>query len=343
MKSVLLSGLTALVVATAAHAQGYLYEQPMAPNGGTLRSSQLWIDPSGQNDSDNDAIAWEDFTLQETTTITKIRWWGEAAPPLGFEISFFHQDPNTIAVQPDIFAAGSQPIDEHIYTSFVQTPVGGSLYQFDVTLAQPLVFDGLTRYFVSVVGRTPLSYATWRWAASPVGPNGTFWWQRGLHMYFHLPESRALALDGTPVSGCTAPAIYCTTKTNSQWCNPAIDFTGSPTASGSTSFHVTGAHFLNNKSGLLFYGSVPNGASFQGGTLCVKLPITRTSVQSSGGSASGSDCSGTYDYDFEALILGGTDPNLIAGAKVYAQYWSRDPASLSTTSLSNAVWFLVCP
>ncbi|MCC6409121.1 MAG: hypothetical protein IT453_18325 [Planctomycetes bacterium] len=343
MKSLALSLFFALVATLSADAQSFLYEQPMSPNGGTLRNSQLWVDPSGQNDLDSDAIAWEDFTLPQTTTITKLRWWGQTAPPLGFMVSFFNQDPNTIACQPDIFAAGSHPISEETYTTFTQVSVGGSMYQFEITLVTPLVFNGLTRYFVSVVGLTPIPYATWSWAQSPVGTNGTFWWMRGAHMYFHLADERAVALDGTPVAGCTAPSIYCTTKTNSLWCNPAIGYTGSPTASGSTAFHVTGVNFINKKSGLLFYGSTPNGVAFQGGTLCVKLPITRTSVQSSGGSTGTSDCSGTYDYDFESLILAGTDPSLVTGAKVYAQYWSRDPAAVSTTSLSNAVAFEICP
>ena len=38
----------------------------------------------------------------------------------------------------------------------------------------------------------------WNWAASNVGLHGTFWWMRGLHMYFHLGESRALALAAEP-------------------------------------------------------------------------------------------------------------------------------------------------
>ena len=331
-----------LLLSLSALAQTPAYIQPMAPNGGILRPSQMWIDPSGQNDSDTDAQAWEDFQLPQTTTITRVRWWGETAPTLGFTIEFWNQDPGTIAVQPDLFSGA---FSEDIYTSFTQTSAGGSMYQFDVTLVTPLQFDGLTRYFVSVVGLTPIPYATWNWAASPIGPNGTFWWQRGLHMYFHLPESRAMGLDGTPVSGCTSPAIYCTTKTNSLWCNPAIGFTGAPSASGATPFHVTGTKFINNKSGLLFYGSAPNGVAFQGGTLCVKLPITRTAVQNSGGSPTGSDCSGAYDFDFGAWILSGKDPYLAAGAKVYAQYWSRDPgfAPPNNVGLTDALRVVVCP
>ncbi len=182
------------LLATGARAQGYAYEQPMAPAGYPLRASQLWIDPSGQNDLDSDAIAWDDFELPQDTTITRVRWWGEAAPPLGFRIAFYHQDPGTIAVQPDIFAPGSGPISQVVYPSVAQLPVGGGLYQFEVALVAPLTFLANTRYFVSVVGRTPIAYATWSWAGSSTGPNGTFWWMRGAHMFFHLGDSRALAL-----------------------------------------------------------------------------------------------------------------------------------------------------
>jgi hypothetical protein len=344
-KNALLCGAALFLGAVSAAAQGYTYDQPMDPNGGTLRNSQLWVDPQGQNDLDSDAIAWEDFQLPQDTTLTRLSWCGETAPPLGFQVSFFNQDPNTTAVQPDIFAAGSHPISEHIYTSFAQAPLGGGLYRFTVDLVVPLGFLANTRYFVSVVGLTPIPYATWNWAANSTGPNGTFWWMRGLHMFFHLSESRAMTLEGTVAAGCTPPAAYCTAKVNSQGCTPAIDFAGSPSFGGASAFRVTGSQFLNKKSGVLFYGLQPNGAVFEGGFLCVKMPVIRTAVQNSGGSASGTDCSGTYSYDFEALILGGTDPHLAAGAMVYTQYWARDPADPTgfTTSLSNALSFEICP
>jgi hypothetical protein len=260
-------------------------------------------------------------------------------------ISFFNQDPGTIAVQPDIFAAGSHPISEDIYTSFIQTPVGGSLYRFDVDLVAPLTFLANTRYFVSVVGRTPIPYATWSWAASSTGPNGTFWWQRGLHMYFHLPESRAVTLEGTVVTHCAPPASFCSAKLNSQGCLPSMGFSGSPTQGGTTSFQVTGTQFVNKKAGLLFYGLAPGAVPFQGGLLCVGVPLKRTAALNSGGSATGTDCTGAYDYDFEALILSGTNPNLVAGAQVYAQFWARDPADPTGfgTSLSNGLSFEICP
>jgi hypothetical protein len=71
--------------------------------------------------------------------------------------------------------------------------------------------------------------------------------------------------------------------------------------------------------------------------------VRRTGVLASGGSTSGSDCTGTYSFDFNALIQSGFDPSLVAGAEIYAQYWSRDPSSASHTSLSNALRFLINP
>jgi hypothetical protein len=156
--------------------------------------------------------------------------------------------------------------------------------------------------------------------------------------------SNAFPVDPTAGPQCQAPAVYCTSKMNSQFCLPSIGFTGAPSYSGSTTFSITGTEFLNKKSGLLFYGTQPLGMAFQGGHLCVKNPVTRTNVQNSGGSATGVDCTGTYAYDFGALILNGTDPALIAGAFIYTQYWARDPNDLNGfgTSLSDALSFEIC-
>lgn len=150
---------------------------------------------------------------------------------------------------------------------------------------------------------------------------------------------------GAVAPPCVLPAIYCTAKLNSASCAPSIASSGWPTFGGSTTFTISSTGFLNKKSGLLFYGTEPLGLAFQGGHLCVKPPITRTVVQNSGGSATGSDCTGTYSDDFEALILAATDPALIAGAFVYAQYWARDPADIAGfgTSLSDALSFQICP
>ena len=142
---------------------------------------------------------------------------------------------------------------------------------------------------------------------------------------------------------CPAATTYCTAKTNSLGCVPSMSSSGLPSASAATPFAVTCANVINQKNGILFYSHQPAAIPFQGGLLCANPPTQRTPVQSSGGSASGSDCSGAFSFDFNAQIQGGIDATLTAGSEVFAQYWSRDPVSASTTSLSNALRFLVQP
>jgi hypothetical protein len=140
-----------------------------------------------------------------------------------------------------------------------------------------------------------------------------------------------------------APVAYCTGKVNSLGCTPSMSFTGSPKAIPSAPFLINASNIISQKTGLLFYSHSPSSAAFQGGFLCALPPTFRTPVQSSGGSASGSDCTGTYSLDFNARIASGIDSSLVAGAEVFAQYWSRDPQSASTTSLSNALRFVINP
>lgn len=147
---------------------------------------------------------------------------------------------------------------------------------------------------------------------------------------------------------CSRPCpvtIYCTAKANSQLCTPTIGFDGGPSVTLASPFNITASQMLNKKFGLLFYSFQPSGAPFQGGVLCCHLPIRRTSVQDSGGSVSGTDCTGTYSFDFNALIQSGFDPNLVMGTVVCAQYWARDPQDLSGfgTSLTDAVTFPIYP
>jgi len=218
------SALLLLLLAPLSTAQSFVYEQPSVTGGGTRRSSQLWVDPAGQNDLDSDAIAWENFELAQAATITHVRWWGDVAPPLGFDVSFWNQDPNTTAVQPDIFGANSHPIHQDVYTSFTQTDEGNGLFRFELDLSAPVAFAGSTRYFISIVGLTPIPYATWNWAQSHVGTYGTFWWMRGLHMYLHLADERAVSLAGDGGLGTS----YCgPAATNSSGLPGVMGATGS--------------------------------------------------------------------------------------------------------------------
>lgn len=136
---------------------------------------------------------------------------------------------------------------------------------------------------------------------------------------------------------------YCTAKVNSLGCTPAISGTGIASATSALPFVVGASNVLNNKNGLLYYGYSPLAGPFQGGFKCVASPSIRTPLQFSGGSTSGDDCTGAYAYDFNARIQGSLDPLLIIGEVVYCQYWSRDPASASTTGLTNGLSFTIFP
>jgi hypothetical protein len=75
----------------------------------------------------------------------------------------------------------------------------------------------------------------------------------------------------------------------------------------------------------------------------VTSTIKRVGMQSSGGSTTGIDCSGTFHFDFNGHIDSHADPSLVVGAEIFDQWWSRDPASPAGSSLSNALRFVINP
>ena len=70
-----------------------------------------------------------------------------------------------------------------------------------------------------------------------------------------------------------------------------------------------------------------------------RLPVVRSPVLGSGGSAGGNDCSGSYGFNFSTAYM--TLHGIHAGDTLFAQWWMRDPASPSTTGLSNGLQFTV--
>ena len=103
---------------------------------------------------------------------------------------------------------------------------------------------------------------------------------------------------------------------------------------------------LNRRSGILAYSTSGRATTpFGGGTLCLAAPLRRTPIQNSGGSAAGTDCSGTYHFDFAAWITSGSDPSLVAGTTVNAQFYSRDGgfAAPNNIGLTNALEFTLVP
>ncbi len=159
------------------------------------------------------------------------------------------------------------------------------------------------------------------------------------------PGNGAFFSNGWPFDpgACAPPAPYCTSKVNSQGCAALIASVGTPSASQPAPFLITASGVLNQKLGLLFYGTAPAGTPFQGGTLCVGGTLRRTLMQSSGGNPPPNDCSGTFSFDFNARIQSGVDPALAPGNAVFAQYLYRDPPDAFGTGLTDALTFTVCP
>jgi hypothetical protein len=141
-----------------------------------------------------------------------------------------------------------------------------------------------------------------------------------------------------------ATEIYCTAKTNSLGCVPAIGSSGTPSATLASPFLVSAAQVRNQKLGLLFYGFAPAATPFLGGLRCIGGPSIRTPVQSSGGNAlPADDCSGAHAFDFNARIQSGVDPLLVAGEDVYCQWWTRDPGSAANIGLTDALEIRIQP
>jgi len=190
----------------------------------------------------------------------------------------------------------------------------------------------------------------WRQAAvlgpSPLGNGGGFGTSLSASGSTLVVGAPARTVNGVASAGSVfvfevqdgGPLVYCTAKANSQGCLPQIGFTGTPSVSSPAPFTVRTTKVLNNRNGLFYYGlSGRASLPFQGGTQCVAPPVRRTNVQSSGGNPPPDDCSGVFTLDFNAWIQSGVDPNLVAGAQVHLQCWSRDPSSASGSSLSDAV------
>ena len=221
---------------------------------------------------------------------------------------------------------------------------GGSYFVFDDAPAGPNVFEvhlNANAYRFESGHRVRVQLENLQIHQPPVGAGLRF----GPYIHaFDLEvrhSSTELSWIDLPVNECQA-IVYGAPQLNSQGCSPSLSTSGSPSVSSAAPFGIDAHNLINNKSGLLFYGFALRASPFHGGTLYIDPPLRRTALQNSGGNAPPDDCSGAFSYDFNARIQSGVDPSLVHGARVFAQYWSRDPSSAPTTNLTNAVEFTVC-
>ena len=139
------------------------------------------------------------------------------------------------------------------------------------------------------------------------------------------------------------PGNYCTAKTSSIGCLPAIASRGLPSVSSTAPFLITASQIFNMKSGILLYGYAQASTPFNGGTLCIGGTLKRTPAQNSGGTGGGPNCTGTFSFDMNARIHSGIDAGLHPGVQVDAQYWYRDPMDPFHVGLTDALTFVIGP
>lgn len=143
-------------------------------------------------------------------------------------------------------------------------------------------------------------------------------------------------------------ATYCSAGTTTHGCTAQMSASGTPSASAASGFVLQATAVEGAKSGMVFYGThgrvawpwAPGSTSF----LCVKTPLQRTALASSGG-VDGT-CSGALSLDFLAFLSahpGALGAPLAAGATVQAQAWFRDPSAVKSVNTSNALEFTLLP
>lgn len=203
LKPLLITGFLSMLCMS----QAVTFVSQLPPTGGGVgRWSKLWVDPTGQNNLDGDAICYEDFTLSGPSDINHLEWWGDSNPNHGFQIEFWRQDPGTIAYQPlGVFRdVGAQAEAAFTTTSYVSNPEAGGITHFSLDLATPVSLGANDpsnpRWFVAIIGLTDVPFLEWNWSQGLGGSNSTFQWIRGDgNSYRILSEGRALVLSGNPV------------------------------------------------------------------------------------------------------------------------------------------------
>jgi len=131
------------------------------------------------------------------------------------------------------------------------------------------------------------------------------------------------------------PTTYCTGKTSSGGCTPAIAWSGTPSLTGPDDFVVLGQETAPGKPGLFFWSRGERATvPFLGGTLCVLPPLERTPIQLASGIP---PCGASYSFPFDQALM--TSEGLAIGERFNGQYWMRDPNHPDGTgvALSDAI------
>jgi len=178
---------------------------------------------------------------------------------------------------------------------------------------------------------------------------GGLHWTSPVNLTFDFSDptsgvSGSLSTQGTvDADWSPAPtATYCTAKTTSSGCLPALSCSGTPSASAASGFTITALSVHPQNIGIYFFGqSGPAAQPFQGGFLCVEPPLTRIAPQQAAGAGT---CAGTYSLDFNAWLAANAPALRAPGEDFCVQCWFRDPPDpVSGTGLTDAIAFALAP
>lgn len=138
------------------------------------------------------------------------------------------------------------------------------------------------------------------------------------------------AVNDAEVPACPTPVVYGTGKITSQFGQPVILWSGTPSIV-TNDFRIVLNDGVPNKSCIAFWGTQAAALPFYNGTLYVKPPIVRFGVT-------------TIDSVGDASYVVPVDGTML-GATRYYQFWMRDPAHPDGTGvgLSNALAVTFCP
>jgi hypothetical protein len=179
---------------------------------------------------------------------------------------------------------------------------------------------------------------------------GSFTSPQGMHDVWSEPSSFSISRVEFTYTLGSGPSVYCTSSTSTVGCSPAIGAAQQPSLVQSSPCSIAVSGVEGQRSTILFYGLDNSGfaplswAAGSSSLLCVKAPLQRTTVQSSGGTSG--QCDGSVAFDWDAYQLG--HPQALghpwtAGASVFVQVWVYDPPAPRKSSLSDALELTYVP
>lgn len=155
-------------------------------------------------------------------------------------------------------------------------------------------------------------------------------------------EPAAFSFIELPVAG-DAALPYGTSQLASSGCSARLSLLGTASVSALDPVLVRADDIIPARDGLMIYGLGPAQSPLGGGNLWVAAPVKRTPLINSGGSVSAGACSGALQFDLGPQLRSGLEPLLAPGARLYVQYWYRDPQSQSLTNLTHGLQFSIFP